>query len=619
MSDDTLSESTSDLLEFSTSDATLAMVLEHTPALFTVLDLEGRMIYINRTMTPHLKVEDLMGKRPSEYLPEPNNAVWDEAVQRAIQTKMPQRIEVDSIREFSWESQIIPIVEDGEVTKLLTIAEDISSQRITQFQLKQSKERLKLAIESVGIGMWEWVVGQDTVSWDTKTCQIFGKEDEGVPVDYSAYLALLHPDDRDRVADHINRSVEVGVFEALDHRIIRHGAERWLRCHATVRTDADGNAQSIIGGVYDVTDQHRAELIERQSQKMAALGRLTAGIAHNFNNMLTAILPNIELAMMEAPPELNDRLQEAENAALRASEMIRQLMIFSRPPSGEGATSIDLRDVVRDVFDMCRTAFNRRFEMTLKLPDEPVIVEGDATQLEQAILNICLNARDATTDESYPTIIVSLETDGSRARIAVDDNGIGVAPDSLTRVFEPFFTTKPVGKGTGLGLATTYAIVQDHRGHLYCESVVSEGARFVIELPVFEGELDSVSSSDEHDALVHSARVLVIDDEPPVRRAVSSMLRIHGFDVEERANGQDGLDYLEHNIVDLIIVDLWMPKMGGTEMISRLPADRDFKVVVLSGAPVPDSLEAVVDAVWMKPVRKKELLRQLAVLLGPQS
>ena len=284
----------------------------------------------------------------------------------------------------------------------------------------------------------------------------------------------------------------------------KDGEVVWARGMTRLVRDAAGN-EILQGFVEDITEQkrleeerHRLEEQLRHSQKMEAVGQLTAGVAHHFNNMLQGIVGNLHLAMFDAQPEITPFLNAAQDASERAADMIRQLMVFTLQGRPLALQIVDLVAVVGDTAEICRKTFDRRIEISERMPAE-MLVEGDPGQLQQVVMNLLLNARDAVAGmgDISPVVgihIEKVETDkgvdglssGAYARLQIEDNGAGMDEQTRRRMFEPFFTTKPVGQGTGLGLATSYAIVDQHGGAIICHTEMGAGTCMRVYLPVVD-------------------------------------------------------------------------------------------------------------------------------------
>ena len=365
-----------------------------------------------------------------------------------------------------------------------------------------------------------------------------------------------------------------------------------------------------------------------QAQKMEAVGQLTAGIAHNFNNMLAGVLGNIELSLSEVGPEVKSRLEAAMQSGSRAADMVSQLNYFSRRTGANSFGPVDVGGPIGDTVSMCRNTFDRHIQIHVDLPSAIPPVRGDAGQLQQIIFNLLLNARDAVEGTGRsPSIAVKATVEdldqeaagavleageGSYVCIRVTDNGHGMDSQTLERIFEPFYTTKDVGKGTGLGLSTAYGIAHAHNGWIECESQVDSGTTVSVYVPATDAPEEApplgVSSPTEGGG----ETVLVVDDEDSVLRIVKELLVRSGFQVLTAVDGVEALAVYRENraAIDLALIDLSMPRMPGEELISQLRAmDRNVKLVCLTGKVdlEPDEIGPV-DGTIKKPMTRDELV-----------
>jgi CheY-like chemotaxis protein len=380
----------------------------------------------------------------------------------------------------------------------------------------------------------------------------------------------------------------------------------------------------MLGATFDLTDRKRLEEQLYQRQKMEAIGELTAGIAHNFNNLLSVILPSVELCLEDAPSKLIQPLSDIEHSTKRAAELVRQLMFFARSDTAAAKSPVDPVGMLQRVAAICQSTLGGGIDVQLRVgPNVPRVLANTAL-LEQVFLNMCINARDAfaSGNSSAPRILLSVErAPAGGVHLTVSDNGPGMDEATRARVFEPFFTTKGVGRGTGLGLATAYATVRDHGGNLRCESEPGRGATFEVELPELPGESapqSQASASAPEERRAGCETILLVDDDDLVRRATRSMLVRHGYDVIESQNGADALALCAggESHIDLVILDRSMPGLSGEGVLDmlrkRMPA---LPVVLLSGHAVQQRDELQADAALNKPVDINTLLCTLRSVL----
>ncbi|HEV8427308.1 MAG TPA: response regulator [Pyrinomonadaceae bacterium] len=337
----------------------------------------------------------------------------------------------------------------------------------------------------------------------------------------------------------------------------------------------------------------------RQSQKMEAIGQLAGGVAHDFNNLLTAINGYSELALRRISSEdpLTKNLEEIKKAGNRAASLTRQLLAFSRKQAVEPRV-LDLNSIVADVEKMLRRIIGENIELRTELAASLGSVRVDAGQLEQVLMNLAVNARDAMPDGGkllIKTANVNLENtnaetvanSGPHVMLAVSDNGIGMSQETQAHIFEPFFTTKGKGRGTGLGLSMVYGIVQQFNGSLSVESEEQKGSRFKVYLPqVNPDENDTCKQEPPAQEIEGSETVLVVEDEDIVRHLAKQILKLHGYSVLDAANGGAALRICEQHTgpIQLLLSDVIMPEMGGVELSRRLSSIRpDIKVLFMSG------------------------------------
>jgi PAS domain S-box-containing protein len=363
----------------------------------------------------------------------------------------------------------------------------------------------------------------------------------------------------------------------------------------------------LIPEGHDITARKRAET-ERQSlqeqlaqaQKMESVGRLAGGVAHDFNNLLTAILGNLELVLHSTAtvtPENQEFLLESQRAGKRASELTRQLLAFSRKQILE-TKPVDLNQLILGFGKMLNRLIGEDLEVRTHLEPRLGMVKADAAQMEQVLLNLALNARDAMPkggrltietnnvelDEHYASIYPEVRA-GRWIRLVISDTGCGMDAETQKRVFEPFFTTKPVGKGTGLGLATVYGVVKQHDGHITVYSEPGKGTTFKIYLPMLESYDPDEPDAKSHEPMPGNETILVVEDEPSVRKLTCRMLRNHGYQVIEAKDGPDAIvQARQSNFIDLLLTDVIMPGMSGMDVYQAIQSQcPGIKVLYCSG------------------------------------
>jgi len=374
----------------------------------------------------------------------------------------------------------------------------------------------------------------------------------------------------------------------------------------------------------------------RQSQKMEAIGLLAGGVAHDFNNALTSIRGNAEMLLerKDLPEEARDEAAEISKSAVYAASLTRQLLTFSRKQIMDSEI-IDLNATVTNLAQILRRTVGENIAIDLQLAEGADCIRADPGQIEQVIMNLAINARDAmpqggrlligtgVEDLSGPEAPAAIrEKPGRYVALSVCDTGIGMTPDVLARLYEPFFTTKDVGKGTGLGLSTVYGIVRQSGGDITVDSEFGKGSTFTVHLPAVAGETAAPRQADALAGLLSSGEtILLVEDEAQVRTIVARILRNANFKVYEARHGREALSILEQGrTIDLLVTDIVMPEMSGyqlaQEVRKKLPA---LAVLFMSGYADEATLKAASSsenaAIMMKPFTPTEMLRRIRALM----
>lgn len=366
----------------------------------------------------------------------------------------------------------------------------------------------------------------------------------------------------------------------------------------------------VIGRLWMIRDCSEVRGLQKQlreSQKLGTIGQLAGGIAHDFNNMLTAIRGNITLAELSPSagnPDMKDRLQSANHATQRAADLVKQLLGYSRRGSGNQLRKVtNLKKLLADVQSLLKPSVDPRVTIRVRAGMDASFALADSTQLEQVMLNLCLNARDSLPSDSTGIIEIGIENvmhrtpggDGTTAEfvmIAVRDNGSGIPDDMRHRIFEPFFTTKESGRGTGLGLSMAQDIVREHGGWIEFDSVASQGTEFRVFLPRssdpenIEDEIQAPDLRNGSSPIGSRGTILVVDDEAPVRSIAVNMLNFLGYRVLEAGDGQQALDIVMRSgeKIDALLLDIYMPKLSGRDTFKQLRASgNDIPIVICSG------------------------------------
>lgn len=523
---------------------------------------------------------------------------------------------------------IAPVAEaDGRVGGCF-VALDISAVQEQHRALLDSERSLRLAREAAGIGLWTWDLATNELLWDEQMKQLMGRA-EALPLpDYVEQV--VHPDDRDEVRKGGERTFTTGRFDSVVHRILKPDGEvRWMVTVGEVERDVEGKPVRLMGANFDVTEQRNAEEQLRRAQKLETIGRLTAGVAHNFNNMLTVMLPNLDLLRPHVPAAQQSLVDDTADAAARAADMVKKLMTLAGQRRPAAPAVCDVAALTRRIVGMCERTFERHIELRVQVDAAEPCTRAGAGDLEQVLMNLLLNARDAVLErrDATPRIEVTVADAPADVRLPgaervlelrVRDNGAGMSAEALKHAFEPFFTSKEVGRGTGLGLPTCDAIVRDLGGRIELESATGRGTTVSVLLPGCAAPELAEAARGAARTEAHR-RVLLVDDEALVRRVVERALGEAGYAVRAAADGAEALAAVTKEPADLILLDRSMPGVPGAALVGALRAAAPkARVVYFSGEDVPADERGVVDGVIQKPVRVDELLATVSGFLRPR-
>jgi signal transduction histidine kinase/DNA-binding response OmpR family regulator len=463
--------------------------------------------------------------------------------------------------------------------------------------------------EVESLGWWEVDAALETLTCSDALAALVGRHGLQGSLRCEVALALLHPDDRDAVAEHLRRTVEEGVALDIECRYTpAEGAERTLQIVGG-RLGGAPRPGAIVGLACDVTDRRRFEAQLLQAQRTSAMGLMAASVAHDFNNVLTAILGQARLLADDLANSHHRReMEQIHRTAERASELTRQLLVFSRTESAKPGI-VGINDVIEDVMAMLGRLVGGHITLYTDLDADAPAVHMDRVQLEQVLLNLVVNARDAMPEGGridVRTTRVVLRGDerfkgeavvaGVYAALSVADTGTGIDEHLRARIFDPFFTTKAHGAGTGLGLTTVSTVVKRSGGYLDVRSTVGKGTVFVVYLPGVERRAEATSSPARSPGPValQGSRILVIEDETEVRQLVKAALERAGYEVVEAADTGEAEALIARlaGKLDLVIADVLIPGGTGPALFRRLADVRpSIRAIFMSGYS-DESLEA---------------------------
>jgi PAS domain S-box-containing protein len=571
-------------------------------------DPGGRLDYANARALEYrgLSMEDVLKQIWQEVVHPDDLSLCSERWEKSLQTGEPYEVEfrlLGADGKYRWHLGRATAKRDesGKIIKWFGTNTDINDQKLAEESLRKSEERFQLAARATNDVMWDWDMVTNRIWWNEGIHIAFGytpEEIEKVKDKLSWWRERIHPEDKEFVVSGIYRFLESReqAWKGEYRYICADGSFAAVIDRRIVVRDERGTPLRMVGALLDITERRQTEkaLVEseqrlQQSQKMEALGTLTGGVAHDFNNLLTAIIGNTQLALskLEANDPLRARLTEIEKATNRAAILTRQLLAFSRRQHLE-RRPVNLNETISEIMKLLQRIIGEDVEISLKCAPGLAAVFADPAQIEQVVMNLCVNAREAMPGGGTVTIETkNIELDeaycrrhpyirpGKYVQIKVTDTGAGIDEKIQARIFEPFFTTKEIGRGTGLGLSIAYGIVKQHDGCINVRSDIGKGSTFEIFLPVDESAVQRQRQTVQLPLFGGNETILVAEDEEALRNLAKDILGKLGYTVLLAKNGEEAVAIFAENRerINLLLFDMVMPRMGGAEAYEQI---KDF-------------------------------------------
>jgi PAS domain S-box-containing protein len=598
-------------------------ILEAIPDAIAAVNRQGIIVQVNAQAEALFGYtrDELIGKKIEILVPERQRSEHDQHREqfhaRPKIRRMGSGLDLYGRRrdgsEFPVEISLSPVT-IGAATVVLSAIRDISDRKRIEQELRQASEELerrksrelrdsqnRLAL--IADSSQDAIIGKNLdgiiTQWNKGAENMYGYSAlEVIGQHISVLCPRDRPDEIPLIMEKIRQGEQVGYFESV--RVTKDGRRLNVSISVSPIHDTDGNIVGASAIARNVTAQKKVEDQLRQSQKMEAVGRLAGGVAHDFNNLLGIVTACTELLRARADEDSLEYIDNIREAAKRGAALTRQMLSFSRRQQVQTQV-LDLNERLREVIKLLRPLMGDDVEITVLPRTRVAIVEADPGQLDQIVMNLAVNARDAMPkggkfiletgvfdfDEAFAREHATMKA-GRYVMLAVSDNGVGMDESTRSRIFEPFFTTKEMGKGTGLGLATVYGIVKQSGGDIWVYSEPDRGTTFKIYFPSAEHKVGT-APAEQAEALParrEGVTLLLAEDDPLMRRLTKKMLEQHGYTVLESEDGQTALDALtaNHKKIDVVLTDVVMKGMSGPELVLRL-MDRhpEVKVVYMSG------------------------------------
>lgn len=600
-------------------DERLKNLLENLADAVMVLDRGWRFVYVNSAWErssgiPRLEV---LGKVFGDVFPAARGTNIESEFVRSMRERVPVEFEAFYEPWGRWFLNRVFPTEDGGLTCYTT---EITEKKAALEQLRDSEEHYRRLVSAISAFLWtsdaRGEFSSQQPSWEAYTGQPW-EAYRG-----NGWMAMVHPEDRDRVTEIWRDAVNNKSLYEVEWRAWHAASGRWRHCltRGVPVFSADGEVSEWVAAVIDIHERKLLEMKLQEEDKRDSLGVLAGGIAHDFNNLLVGILGNASLALHTCSLGDGQRglLESVIRSAERAAELTRQMLAYA----GKGQFVFEVLNLsaeVRQVIQLMRSSLRASTRLTLDLDDSLPSIRGDRGQIQQVIMNLLLNAGEALPEDGGAIrVATARETAGRRVLLTVQDNGVGMNSEVKARIFDPFYTTKFTGRG--LGLAAVMGVVRAHNGVIEVETWPNKGSIFRVSFPASEWEPNLQAVSNEEIApMARRLTVLVVDDEEVVRQVAQAALTRAGMRTLLASGGREGIEMFRRHAeeIDLILLDTWMPDLGGRDVLKAVRQVRpEIPVVASSGHSVSDVEKYfgadAPTAILQKPYRVSALARIVA-------
>ncbi len=622
-----------DITEIREAEIALRTLVDVIPGMVLLMDTKGNVIAANETMARSLgtNVRGLIGKQAYELLPPEVAGIRKTYADECFLTGEPRHYEDNRLgRDF--DNYMYPIMDGkGKATRLAVLALDITERKEVENKLNEQAALLDIASDAI---LAKELDGR-ILYWNKGAERLYGWSADEVK-GRKTYELLYAEEHVAAGHEALREVVEKGEWRGELHQRTKDGKKLIVEARWTLIRDDKGEPKGVLSVKSDVTAKRLIESQLLRSQRLESLGTLAGGIAHDLNNVLAPILMGIEgLSFRNPDDSVQKILSIIKSSAQRGANIVRQILNFARGMEGD-IGEIQLKHVIREIESIIQETFPKSIALKTDTPKDLWPVNGDANQLHQVLMNLCVNARDAMPDGGWVTVStenVSLDETYAKMNIEarpiryvalkVEDTGTGMPPSVLEKIFDPFFTTKEPGKGTGLGLSTVRSIVKSHGGFVTVYSEPNKGTSFKIYIPAAEqGGQPKEAGPEEGIPMGEGETILVVDDEVSLRDITSQILESYGYKVLTAADGTEAVTKFVEMKADvrLVITDMMMPYMDGAATIRAIRRiDPNVRFIATSGLMTSEYAKEAkglgVQAFLAKPYTAEKLLHILREVL----
>lgn len=578
------------------------MLADAAPDFLFIIDKEFRVIYVNNYGAEKLGLpkEQVIGKLVKELLPREIFARQRFNLKKVFDSGKP--LSFEGVFEFhgreTWlDTRLIPISNDGRIDTIFGVSRDTTDRKHTEQALQESLDRYKTLVETSPDAIVVTDLEGKITEISQQTIEIYGCDGPEELIGKSAF-ELIAPEDHGLAMANLQKTLKEGVVRNVEYNLIKKDGTPFIgELSAALIKKADGTPEAFIATTRDITHRKKMEEELIKKEKLESVGIFAGGLAHDFNNILTAIIGNIHFAKLKAKSDedLTEKLLEAESALMRATDLTDQLLTFAK--GGEPIKKpTDMPGLIREAASFALTGSKIKWEFSP--PEDLWPADIDEGQIHHVLSNLIVNSKQAMQNDGTVTIkaenitvgnenLVQPLPDGKFVLVSVSDQGHGIKEKDIKHIFDPFFTTRPAG--TGLGLSTAYSIVIKHNGHIDFETSEGTGTTFKVYLPASETEPSEKPDQAER-PMEGEGNILLLDDEELILSSLSEMLESWGYKVTCTKKGPEAIEQFTKakesaRPFDLVIMDLTLPGgIGGKDVIKQLKEiDADVKAIVSSG------------------------------------